>query len=226
MLYNNNMKELSKIKSIMTRINRKCDKENTSLSNILKNMNISNTKFLEILGLNPHFLDANLENLIRNLFDTIDTRIDFDPNMDLVNCDIGFYSKNLNTDLHFSQKRLSIINVKSHEDDDFVYKDEVGDLVFTNQTIHYELKVTVDKGIEKPGFINRKSAIKHMNLKVSYKTNEKTGSYEFTINNDMLLNDLDYIMKCLISGNFVKTYLILDKYPCTFKIIDSAKEIE
>lgn len=65
-----------------------------------------------------------------------------------------------------------------------------------------------------------------MNLKVSYKTNEKTGSYEFTINNDMLLNDLDYIMKCLISGNFVKTYLILDKYPCTFKIIDSAKEIE
>lgn len=226
MLYNNNMKELSKIKSIMTRINRKCDKENTSLSNVLKNMNISNTKFLEILGLNPHFLDANLENLIRNLFDTIDTRIDFDPNMDLVNCDIGFYSKNLNTDLHFSQKRLSIINVKSHEDDDFVYKDEVGDLVFTNQTIHYELKVTVDKGIEKPGFINRKSAIKHMNLKVSYKTNEKTGSYEFTINNDMLLNDLDYIMKCLISGNFVKTYLILDKYPCTFKIIDSAKEIE
>lgn len=226
MLYNNNMKELSKIKSIMTRINRKCDKENTSLSNVLKNMNISNTKFLEILGLNPHFLDANLENLIRNLFDTIDTRIDFDPNMDLVNCDIGFYSKNLNTDLHFSQKRLSIINVKSHEDDDFVYKDEVGDLVFTNQTIHYELKVTVDKGIEKPGFINRKSAIKHMNLKVSYKTNEKTGSYEFTINNDILLNDLDYIMKCLISGNFVKTYLILDKYPCTFKIIDSAKEIE
>lgn len=226
MLYNNNMKELSKIKSIMTRINRKCDKENTSLSNVLKNMNISNTKFLEILGLNPHFLDANLENLIRNLFDTIDTRIDFDPNMDLVNCDIGFYSKNLNTDLHFSQKRLSLINVKSHEDDDFVYKDEVGDLVFTNHTIHYELKVTVDKGIEKPGFINRKSAIKHMNLKVSYKTNEKTGSYEFTINNDMLLNDLDYIIKCLISGNFVKTYLILDKYPCTFKIIDSAKEIE
>lgn len=226
MLYNNNMKELSKIKSIMTRINRKCDKENTSLSNVLKNMNISNTKFLEILGLNPHFLDANLENLIRNLFDTIDTRIDFDPNMDLVNCDIGFYSKNLNTDLHFSQKRLSIINVKSYEDDDFVYKDEVGDLVFTNHTIHYGLKVTVDKGIEKPGFINRKSAIKHMNLKVSYKTNEKTGSYEFTINNDMLLNDLDYIMKCLISGNFVKTYLILDKYPCTFKIIDPAKEIE
>lgn len=226
MLYNNNMKELSKIKSIMTRINRKCDKENTSLSNVLKNVNISNTKFLEILGLNPHFLDANLENLIRNLFDTIDTRIDFDPNMDLVNCDIGFYSKNLNTDLHFSQKRLSIINVKSHEDDDFVYKDEVGDLVFTNHTIHYELKVTVDKGLENPGFINRKSAIKHMNLKVSYKTNEKTGSYEFTINNDMLLNDLDYIMKCLISGNFVKTYLILDKYPCTFKIIDSAKEIE
>ena len=226
MLYNNNMKELSKIKSIMTRINRKCDKENTSLSNVLKNMNISNTKFLEILGLNPHFLDANLENLIRNLFDTIDTRIDFDPNMDLVNCDIGFYSKNLNTDLHFSQKRLSLINVKSHEDDDFVYKDEVGDLVFTNHTIHYELKVTVDKGIEKPGFINRKSAIKHMNLKVSYKTNEKTGSYEFTINNDMLLNDLDYIIKCLISCNFVKTYLILDKYPCTFKIIDSAKEIE
>lgn len=226
MLYNNNMKELSKIKNIMTRINRKCDKENTSLSNVLKNMNISNTKFLEILGLNPHFLDANLENLIRNLFDTIDTRIDFDPNMDLVNCDIGFYSKNLNTDLHFSQKRLSLINVKSHEDDDFVYKDEVGDLVFTNHTIHYELKVTVDKGIEKPGFINRKSAIKHMNLKVSYKTNEKTGSYEFTINNDMLLNDLDYIIKCLISGNFVKTYLILDKYPCTFKIIDSAKEIE
>lgn len=226
MLYNNNMKELSKIKSIMTRIDRKCDKENTSLSNVLKNMNISNTKFLEILGLNPHFLDANLENLIRNLFDTIDTRIDFDPNMDLVNCDIGFYSKNLNTDLHFSQKRLSIINVKSHEDADFVYKDEVGDLVFTNHTIHYELKVTVDKGLEKPGFINRKSAIKHMNLKVSYKTNEKTGSYEFTINNDMLLNDLDYIMTCLISGNFVKTYLILDKYPCTFKIIDSAKEIE
>lgn len=226
MLYNNNMKELSKIKSIMTRINRKCDKENTSLSNVLKNMNISNTKFLEILGLNPHFLDANLENLIRNLFDTIDTRIDFDPNMDLVNCDIGFYSKNLNTDLHFSQKRLSIINVKCHKDDDFVYKDEVGDLVFTNHTIHYELKVTVDKGLEKPGFINRKSAIKHMNLKVSYKTNEKTGSYEFTINNDMLLNDLNYIMKCLISGNFVKTYLILDKYPCTFKIIDPAKEIE
>ena len=226
MLYNNNMKELSKIKSIMTRINRKCDKENTSLSNVLKNMNISNTKFLEILGLNPHFLDANLENLIRNLFDTIDTRIDFDPNMDLVNCDIGFYSKNLNTDLHFSQKRLSIINDKSHEDDDFVYKDEVGDLVFTNHTIHYELKVTVDKGLEKPGFINRKSAIKRMNLKVSYKTNEKTGSYEFTINNDMLLNDLDYITKCLISGNFVKTYLILDKYPCTFKIIDPAKEIE
>lgn len=226
MLYNNNMKELSKIKSIMTRINRKCDKENTSLSNVLKNMNISNTKFLEILGLNPHFLDANLENLIRNLFDTIDTRIDFDPNMDLVNCEIGFYSKNLNTDLHFSQKKLSIINDKSHEDADFVYKDEVGDLVFTNHTIHYELKVTVDKGLEKPGFINRKSAIKHMNLKVSYKTNEKTGSYEFTINNDMLLNDLDYIMKCLISGNFVKTYLILDKYPCTFKIIDPAKEIE
>ena len=167
MLYNNNMKELSKIKSIMTRINRKCDKENTSLSNVLKNMNISNTKFLEILGLNSHFLDANLENLIRNLFDTIDTRIDFDPNMDLVNCDIGFYSKNLNTDLHFSQKRLSIINVKSHEDADFVYKDEVGDLVFTNHTIHYELKITVDKGLEKPGFINRKSAIKHMNLKVS-----------------------------------------------------------
>ena len=48
MLYNNNMKELSKIKSIMTRINRKCDKENTSLSNVLKNMNVSNNKFLEI----------------------------------------------------------------------------------------------------------------------------------------------------------------------------------
>ena len=33
----------------------------SNLKNVLKNMNISNTKFLEILGLNPHFLDANLE---------------------------------------------------------------------------------------------------------------------------------------------------------------------
>lgn len=54
-LYNNIMKEVSKIKSIITRINKKCDKENTSLSDVLKKMNISNNRFLELLGLNPQF---------------------------------------------------------------------------------------------------------------------------------------------------------------------------
>ncbi len=146
--------------------------------------------------------------------------------MDLVNSDIGIYSKSLNTDLHFSNKRLSMINEKEYEDEEFIYKDEIGELVFIDRTIHYELKVTIAKSETKARAINRKSLVKHMNLKVNYKTSEKIGSYEFTINNDMLLNDLDYIMKCLINGDFIKTYVILNRYPCTFKIVDPAKEIE
>ena len=59
-----------------------------------------------------------------------------------------------------------------------------------------------------------------MKIKVTY----NNGSYEFIINEDMLQNDLDYILKLLNSGNFAGAYVILNKYPCSIKIIDDDKK--
>ena len=61
-----------------------------------------------------------------------------------------------------------------------------------------------------------------MKIKVTY----NNGSYEFIINEDMLQNDLDYILKLLNSGNYAGAYVILIKYPCCIKIIDDDKKFE
>lgn len=217
------MEEISKIKSIITKINNKCDKEKTSLSHILNNLNISTIDFLNIIGL-KQTINKELLPYLENLFNSADTRISFNASMKTIE-EIEIYSSNLNITFHFfkNQYYLNIINRKKDNLYEYI---NINSLIEKNNIfINYELDLRIELKKKQSKVMTRKFPIKHMNIKVKYINEEKEGTYSFTINDDMMFNDLEYVLKLLNTANFIKAYIILNKYPCQIKIVESAKEI-
>ena len=103
-----------------------------------------------------------------------------------------------------------------------IYYEEESTINANNILVSYKLETTIELKKTKTRIITRKYPLKHMKIKVTY----NNGSYEFIINEDMLQNDLDYILKLLNSGNYAGAYVILNKYPCCIKIIDDDKKFE
>lgn len=221
------MKDINKIKNTIAKLNRKCEKNHISLLSVLESMNISILKFLTALGLDTNLLNEELNNYLIILFNNLDTRISINPNMeDVGQEDIEIYSNNINTIFHFTKNRLTYNQSKKREDDLFIYLEEESIINDGTNQIRYYLETTTEKEKTKTRILTQKYPLKHMKIKVDYQTLEKSGAYEFTINDDMLHSDLVYILKCLNNSNFIQAFSILDRYPCGIKIIDEAKQIE
>ena len=216
------MEDIKKIKTIISKINRKCDKEHISLYDVLKKLNISIPKFLEAIGFKFEF-NENLNNSLLELFSAVDTRINFNPAMENLDSDeIEIYSSNLNMIFHFNNKMYAVNKNKKNILNEYIYYEEESAINANNILVSYKLETTIELKKTKTRIITRKYPLKHMKIKVTY----NNGSYEFIINEDMLQNDLDYILKLLNSGNYAGAYVILNKYPCCIKIIDDDKKIE
>ena len=63
------MEDIKKIKTIISKINRKCDKENISLYDVLNKLNISIQKFLEAIGFKFEF-NENLNNSLSSFWNS------------------------------------------------------------------------------------------------------------------------------------------------------------
>lgn len=221
------MKDINKIKNTIAKLNCKCEKDHISLLSVLESMDISTLKFLTALGLDTNLLNEELNNYLIILFNNLDTRISINPNMeDVGQEDIEIYSNNINTIFHFTKNRLTYNQSKKRKDDLFIYLEEESIINDGTNQIRYYLETTTEKEKTKTRILTQKYPLKHMKIKVDYQTLEKSGAYEFTINDDMLHSDLVYILKCLNNGNFIQGFSILDRYPCGIKIIDEAKQIE
>ena len=88
------MEDIRKVKTIISRINRKCDKESISLSDALNKLGITPINYLEIIGLNNNIVNDNILKEIERLFSLSDTRIIINPSMESLEHDeVEIYSK-------------------------------------------------------------------------------------------------------------------------------------
>ena len=118
------MEDIKKIKTIISKINRKCDKEHISLYDVLNKLNISIFKFLEAIGFKFEF-NENLNNSLLELFSAVDTRINFNPAMENLDSDeIEIYSSNLNMIFHFNNKMYAVNKNKKNILNEYIYYEE------------------------------------------------------------------------------------------------------
>ena len=220
------MKNINDLKSYLMKITRQMCNKNITLSATLEEFNIPVFEFLQKIGLDTNMLDRFTKDTIMTLMNTLDTKISFNPSAEDPRVDeIEIYSNTLNTSVHYNANRISVNISKKNEDENYILLKEIGNII-TDKVIHYEMEATIDKSSISKSTFPKKYPLKHLNIKVSYKTNDKEGAYEYTINDDMILKDLEYIIKCLNNGDFLKPYIILNKYPCSIKIIGQTQKLE
>ena len=119
------MEDIIKIKTIISRINRKCDKESISLSVALNKLGITFLNYLEILGLNTSIINDNILKEIEKLFFLIDTRIIINPSMESLEHDeVEIYSKETPIVVHFLKNKISLDNYEVFEDEETFMKKE------------------------------------------------------------------------------------------------------
>ena len=214
------MEDIRKVKTIISRINRKCDKESISLSDALNKLGITILNYLEIIGLDINIINNNLLKEIEKLFSAEDTRIIINPNMESLDHDeIEIYSKSNPITVHFLKTKITLNSYTKKEDEISIYEEEYTNICRENEEISYELNTTIDKNDLKERIISEKYQLRHMNIKVSYKNKTIDKSYEFTINHDLLKSDLNYIIMLLHNFDFLGAYAILNRYPASIKII-------
>lgn len=220
------MEEVRKIKTIISRINRKCDKESISLSDALNNLGITILNYLEIIGLDVNLLSDDILKEIEDLFMLPDTRIVVSPNMeDLENDEIEIVSKSSKTTVHFKTNKISVNSFARKEDEEFIYEEENTSILKNKEKIKYTLQVTINKNDLKTRIISEKYPLSHMNIKVTYMKENISKNFEFTINHDMLKSDLNYIIRLLSNFKFVEAFAILNRYPASIKIIGKNNEL-
>lgn len=214
------MEDIRKVKTIISRINRKCDKESISLSDALNKLGITILNYLEIIGLDTSIITNDLLKEIQYLFSLNDTRIIISPSMESLEHDeIEIYSKEAPIVIHFLKNRISLNNYEISEDEENVYESSCTRIYQDKERIMYELNVTINKGDRKKSFISEKYSLKHLWIKVTYNDEKIDRSYEFTINHDMLKSDFNYIIRLLSNFKYLEAFAILNRYPATIKII-------
>lgn len=220
------MKNMNDLKSYLMKIIRQMSNKNITLNATLEELNIPIFEFLQKIRLDINILDNFTKDTIMTLMNTLDTKISFNPNAeDPRDEEIEIYSNILDTSVHYNASKISVNISRKNEDDNYILLKEIGNII-TDKITHYEMEATIDKSSISKSTFPGKYPLKHLNIKVTYKTNEKEGTYEFTINEDMILKDLEYIIKCLNNGDFLKPYIILNKYPCSIKIIGQTQKLE
>lgn len=214
------MEDIRKVKTIISRINRKCDKESISLSDALNKLGITPLNYLEIIGLNINIVNDNILKEIERLFSLSDTRIIINPSMESLEHDeIEIYSKEIPAVVHFLKNKISLDNYEESEDAENIYEKRMTNTCKGKEEISYELNITINKDAKNTRLISEKYPLEHMWIKVIYKNESLERSYEFTINHDMLKSDLNYILRLLSNFKFIETFAILNRYPTGIKII-------
>lgn len=214
------MEDIRKVKTIISRINRKCDKESISLSDALNKLGITPINYLEIIGLNNNIVNDNILKEIERLFSLSDTRIIINPSMESLEHDeVEIYSKETPIVVHFLKNKISLDNYEVFEDEENIYEKRMTNICKDKEEISYELNITINKDDKKTRLISEKYPLKHMWIKVTYKSKNINRIYEFTINHDMLKSDLNYIIRLLSNFNYIETFAILNRYPTSMKII-------
>ena len=219
------MEDIIKVKSIINKINRKCSRDDICLSDALKRLEITTLNYLEIIGLDLRLLTSDITKEIEDLFLLKDTRIIVSPNMESLETDeIEIYSKVSPTVVHFSKDKITVDHYIKTEDENNVYEDEYTIISKNDEQIIYNLTKITNKEDLKRRILSQKYSIKHMNVKVKYQNDTMEKSYEFTINHDMLKNDLNHIERLLNNFKFLEAYMILNRYPASIKIIGDNKQ--
>lgn len=214
------MEDIRKVKTIISRINRKSDKESISLSDTLNKLGITPINYLEIIGLNINIVNDNILKKIERLFSLSDTRIIINPSMESLEHDeIEIYSKEIPAVVHFLKNKISLDNYEESEDAEKIYEKQMTNTCKGKEEISYELNITINKDAKNTRLISEKYPLEHMWIKVVYKNESLERSYEFTINHDMLKSDLNYILRLLSNFKFIEAFAILNRYPTGIKII-------
>lgn len=205
-----------KVKTLITRINNKCDKENISLSEVLSSLNITPINYLSILGIDTSIINETiLENII-TLFSNSDTKVVISPtNGD----EIEIYSNQCFTTIHFNKERVTLEKNTSFFKEEDRYEDSFTCICKKDEEISFKISTIVEKDALKSRIITLKYPLKHMHIEVCYKSNSLNKAYEFTINNDILRSDLNYIIRLLNNFKYIEAYSILKRYPSDFKIL-------
>lgn len=220
------MEDIKKVKTLITRINRKCDKEGISLSSALTSLGITPLNYLEIIGLNSSLLNDYFKKEIDALFSLEDTRIVINPSMEsLDNDEIEIYSKKSSKVIHFLKNKISLDDYFTSSDVDYIYENIFTHICKEGEEISFKLDVTTNKEDLKTRIISEKYYLEHMYIKVDYKRGEYNKFYEFTINKDMLKSDLNFIIRVLSNFGFLEGFSILSRYPSSIKIIGSSSDI-
>lgn len=219
------MEDIRKIRTIITRINMKCDKESISLSDALNKLGITILNYLEIIGMDVKILNENTLKEIENLFSLKDTKVIASPNMKDIDTDeIEIFSKSYPCSIHYQKNKITLNGYNKKENEENIYEDSIVTISKKDEEISFNLSTITDKSVLKNRILTEKYLLKHMRLIVTYKQNKQKSSYEFIINNDMLKSDLNYLLRLLMNFKFVESYAILKKYPASIKIISDNEE--
>lgn len=219
------MENNRKIKTIITRINHICDNENKSLSKSLEKYNLTPEKYLKLIGLTID-IDEDSKTIINKLMSDLTTRLYFNPNMEsLENDSIEISSKTNNQSIIFTNNELRIYEEKVTEDDTLYYEETNVKIISKDTNTSYTLNKVIEKKELETRIISKKYYIKHMHIKVAFKINGCSNTFEFTINNDMLASDLDYALRLLNNQKIKEAYIIFKKYPSDIKIIDESHNL-
>lgn len=149
------MEDIRKIKTIISRINRKCDKESISLSVALNKLGITPINYLEIIGLNNNIVNDNILKEIERLFSLSDTRIIINPSMESLEHDeVEIYSKETPIVVHFLKNKISLDNYEVFEDEENIYEKRMTNICKDKEEISYELNITINKDDKKTRLIS------------------------------------------------------------------------
>lgn len=218
------MEDIRKIKIILNRLNKACSEEKKSISSMLEKWQVGELDFLKMIGINEELLDDNIIALINSLLSELDTKIYFSKDMhDNEHDEIEIYSSSRKTSISFLKNEIKVLESMTKEDELFVNsfslfigcrkKDE------DVEKIEFALQKVTDKSDRKTSVISQKYPVKHMTLGATYENGTFDDSFEITINDDMILSDLNYIEQLLYQYRYGQAKDILLRYPATIKII-------
>jgi len=221
------MEDIRKVKTIINRLNRVCDNENKSISEVLNDWQIETITFLSMIGLDNNLINDFIKDIIDNLLKLTDTRISFNPSIKNLKADeIEVYSSSINTGLYFLDGKVKVSSTKMSETEEKVYEDSNFYGIRLNEQgiekIHFEISKSINKVDLKNRVITQKYPLKHVWIGINYESLGIESSFEVTINDEMLASDLRYIEKMLYSFRFEAVKEILLKYPAAIKIIEDS----
>lgn len=219
------MEDNRKIKTIITRINHICDKENKSLQESTEKYNLTPVKYLKLIGLDID-IDKSTQDFINELFQNKDSRIYHNLTMKNIHNDcIEISSKTSNKSMNFIKDEIRLYECITTEDDKNINETIKTIIIGNNTYINYNINKIISKEELSKRIISQKYNIKHANIKVMFKVENNQNEFEFTINNDLIASDLDYAKRLLDNKKIKEAYYILSKYPSDYKIIQECNKL-